>query len=192
MHMIVKWKQVFFFTSLFLPFVRNYALDLVQKVMNEIWLESSQSCHAHDSSTETSNPNRTCCTLRNMPLYQLTPFMWLRVWFIPLCLTASIISQPYGVWFFSSKCRRRLLSVKAGCSLSEQERLKLKMHEALHIPLKIISMVPYSLANSPQDISEVEAELQAYIDVLHTHTPQNHTHKLQKRELPACIINTHQ
>ncbi len=96
-------KASFFFTSLFLPFVRNYALDLVQKVMNEIWLESSQTCHAHDSSTETSNPNRTCCTLPNMPLYQLTPFMWLRVWFI---LTASIISQPYGVWFFSSKCRR--------------------------------------------------------------------------------------
>ncbi len=88
------------------PLCVTYALDLVQKVMNEIWLESSQTCHAHDSSTETSNSNRTCCTLPNMPLYQLTPFMWLRVWFIPLCLTASIISQPYGVWFFSSKCRR--------------------------------------------------------------------------------------
>lgn len=170
------------FTSLLLPFACNYALDLVQKVTNEIWLESSHTCHALDSSTEISNLNPTCCTHPNTPLYQLTPFMCLRVWFIPLCLTAPMIPQPYGVWFSSSKCRRTssqregwVLALRAG-----EAEIK-DAWSSTHPPLKIISTVPYSLLKI-----FLRQELNSkYMQMFSTHPTKSHTQAATERIVGA-------
>lgn len=104
----------------------------------------------HSALTEHVARFRTChftnwCRICGF-VYDLFVLVWLRPWY------PNIMEYEFP----HLNAEGRLLSVKAGCSLSEQERLRLKMHEALHIPLKMISMVPYSLSNW------------ACVDVLHT------------------------
>lgn len=141
--------------------------------MNEIWLETSYTSHDLNSSTYTSRPNRTCCTLPNMPFHQLMPFMWLHVWFIPLYLTVPMIPQPYGIWFFSSKCRRTSSQREGWVLALQAAEAEIKdAWSSTHPPWSW-----YSLSDSPQDISAAGA----YVDVLHT--PYRSTHASCKREL---------
>lgn len=95
-------------------------------------------------------------------MYDLFLFIWLCPW------------HPNRMEYDFSHLNAggRLLSVKAGCSLSEQQKLRLKMHEALHIPPEVDI-----LSDSPQDISAVGAN----VDVLYT--PYRITHASCKREL---------
>lgn len=189
-HMIIRQRRVkktslffVFFCFFLLPFERNHALDLVQKVTNEIWLKSSRTCHAPESSTETFSPNRTCCTLPHVPFYQLMPYMWLCVWFIPFCLTAPMISQHYGVWVSSSKCRRT-------SSQLEGWVLALRAGEA---EIKDA----WSSTHPPEDDqhgSIFSLKLWACVDVLHTpyriihaSCKRKHRHSALARQLGLCF-----
>lgn len=129
---------------------------------------------------------RTCHFINWRPLcgfvYDLFLFVWLHLWY------PNIVEHDFP----HLNAGGRLLSVKSGCSLSEQERLRLKMHEALHIPLKIISTVPYSIFHKPSSRHFWGRSWTPNVCRCSPHTPQNYTRKLQKRELPANISNTNQ